>query len=356
MRWILLALSFVLAQPVPITPAIPVTAPEPTPSAPAVLATSDDPRLARCAAPTLPGWMPYRIRQGDTLPALLVGAEGVTAADVALLNCLDDPHALPPGAVIWLPMGDFPTAVASATAEATPDAAPRIVRFEADIDAINNLESVELSWQAEGGSAALLPCPGVCDLPMAGSISLSRFPYAGTYRYQLTIQNGDEAATEAVSFNVTCAYAWLVSPPAVNGYTLCPTEPPRSVYAVAQPFEHGWMMWFSDTRQIYVLIEGEGFQTFEDTWEEGQPDPAERAPEGLHTPVRGFGRVWAQLGGAQSALGWGTGIEAGLDALIQPAGQLSYTTYIRQGAAVFALTDIPGVGSYWDVLEAVEDR
>ncbi len=68
MQWILLALALAFTQPVPITPAIPVTPPNPTPSAPAVLAPSDDPRLARCAAPTLPGWTPYRVREGALYP------------------------------------------------------------------------------------------------------------------------------------------------------------------------------------------------------------------------------------------------------------------------------------------------
>lgn len=350
MQWILLALAFVFAQPVPITPAIPVMPPDPTPSAPAVVTPSDDPRLARCAAPTLPGWTPHMVAADDRLPALLVGTEGVTAADVALLNCLDDPHTLPPGAVIWLPPGALPTP----EAEATPtDAEPRIRRFEADIDSINNLESIELSWEAEGGQAMLLPCN--CAVPLEGSLELSQFPYGGTYRYRLTVQ-GEETVSEEVAFEVTCAYEWLVSPPSVNGFTLCPIEPPRFVYAVAQPFEYGWMVWFSDTREIFVFTEGDRFQIFEDTWEEGQPDPAEDAPEGLHTPVRGFGRIWAQLGGVESELGWGTAVEAGYDALVQPAGRLSYTTYLTiPDGDVFALTEIPGeAGGYWQASARAE--
>jgi hypothetical protein len=361
MRWILLALAFAFAQPVPITPVIPVTPPDPTPSAPAVVAPSDDPRIARCAAPTLPGWTPYRVRSNDALPMLLVGTEGVSATDVALLNCLDDPYALPAGAVIWLPPGamEMPTT----TPETTADATPRIVRFEADADTISNLESVELSWEAEGGQAYLLPCPQEdCEIanapvPLESSVELSLFPYGGTYHYRLTVAGGDsEAVSEEVTFEVTCAYEWLVSPSEVNGYTLCPTEPPRSVYAVAQPFERGWMVWFSDTRQIYVFIDGDRFQVFEDTWEEGQPDPAEQAPGEFLTPVRGFGRVWAQLGGTESGLGWGTAREGGYDALIQPAGQLSYTTYLTvPSGEVFALTEVPGTGSgYWQPLPQPE--
>ena len=73
--------------------------------APLVSVTPDpnDARAASCSASTLPDFVPYVVRPGDTLGGLIAGQTSVTVTQLAALNCLDDPDALPVGAVIWLP-------------------------------------------------------------------------------------------------------------------------------------------------------------------------------------------------------------------------------------------------------------
>jgi hypothetical protein len=84
-----------------------------------------------------------------------------------------------------------------------------------------------------------------------------------------------------------------------------------------QAFENGRMLWRKDISEIYVIY-GAGplagtYETFVDTWLEGDlvTSCAATPPAGRLQPVRGFGRVWCQLGAASAAIGWGLEEEAG---------------------------------------------
>lgn len=121
----------------------------------------------------------------------------------------------------------------------------------------------------------------------------------------------------------------------------CPANPPLIRLIVWQPFEHGLMLWFSDTRQIYALLEdGSGF-LFNDTYIEDQPESTLTPPDGLLAPERGFRVVWDALGGTTSGMGWGLAPETGYDALTQPAGRASYTLYIQLPERLIAVTAHP---------------
>lgn len=87
-----------------------------------------------------------------------------------------------------------------------------------------------------------------------------------------------------------------------------------------QPFELGRMVWRADLRQIYVLQYDGTWASYNDTWDESQPDhdPDIVPPEYFFQPVRGFGKLWReQLGGVESELGWATAQEYGYDTAIQ---------------------------------------
>lgn len=87
----------------------------------------------------------------------------------------------------------------------------------------------------------------------------------------------------------------------------CPVGGGGQVQLVMQPFERGVMFW-RDTRQIYVLAHNGQFWQIPDGWQEGMPadDPALAPPGGLVQPVRGFGLAWRSNGAVRDALGWGT--------------------------------------------------
>jgi hypothetical protein len=108
------------------------------------------------------------------------------------------------------------------------------------------------------------------------------------------------------------------------------------------------MLWQADTLQILVLTDDGRVRVFNDTFVEGMPDPTAEAPEGLLTPIRGFGRVWDALGGAEgSGLGFATGPETGTTVLRQPIGRTSFSTAFLlsdtgSGEFAFTMSQVPG--------------
>lgn len=248
-------LSFVWFQ-TPITPQPIIPTPTATtqPALPAIVPL-DDARATVCSAYTLPGFEPVVVAPGDTIRGLLNGSEVITVVQAAALNCLDDPDALPVGAVIWLPSGE----------DATPSG---------------------------------------------------------------------------------CLYTWIEG---VEN-TGCPSAPITQTPAALQVFERGQMFWVGTTGEIFVLIEDGSVRVYQDTFVEGNPDPTAEAPDGLYTPVRGFGIVWEALGGADAngRLGWAAAQETSAQVTYQAAGRTSYTTYFRVNATVYAVTLYPGRESgYW---------
>jgi hypothetical protein len=348
-----------LPTPQAVTPAVPFQA---TTAPATVVPSADDARLASCAAPNLPNFMPYTVRYGDYLLAdLLVGSTTVTPTQLAALNCLDDSYTLPVGTTLWLPGDAFAVSsgLMSPTSPETEVAEPAIIEFAPSVTSLLNDQDVTLSWESEGENAYLYLCPSIgetpCNrphtaqpVPLVGSITIDHFWRQGLVVFRLEVVGSEgEPTTENVTLNVSCAQQWLGS----AGSQLCPEDPARTVTAVWQPFEGGVMLWFSDTRQIYVMTNADGrVHVFQDTFVEGMPDPDAVAPEGLLTPIRGFGLVWESLGGAEgSGLGWAMAQEIGFDSARQPAGRTSYTTYIQgPGATVYAITEIPGMDmGYW---------
>ncbi len=98
----------------------------------------------------------------------------------------------------------------------------------------------------------------------------------------------------------------------------CPQSEAAITAAAWQPFEQGSMLWRGDFNQIYWLEPDNTWGSIGDTWREGDSEPVlDNVPNGLHQPVRGFGRVWRDQPGVREALGWGTAQEDGFDALLQ---------------------------------------
>ena len=348
-----------------VTPVVPFSTPPPLVS---VTPEPNDARSAACYASSSSGFVPYVVRPGDQLTDLAAAQGALTVTQLAVLNCLDDPAALPAGAVIWLPAlpeiegieaTETPASegTAEATAEATPEAgAPDAViqSFTAAANAIVNTESVTLRWQASGEAAYFYLCSveectrpaNAQPQPLSGSLTFDGFQSEGLYRYRLEVTGAGGPVTRDVTLDVSCSQEWLGGG---GASPLCPQDPARNVFAVWQPFEHGVMLWFSDTQQIYVMTDDGRFSIYEDNYVEGQPELGDVSLEGLLTPVRGFGQIWNGLGGPESAIGWATTNEVGYDGARQAAGRTSYTTYIQgPGSNVYAVTLIPGMEQgYW---------
>ncbi len=332
-----------------VTPAIPqIGTPTPTP-------IPEDPRLSVCTGPTLSGFAPYIVRAGDRLADLLRGIPGVSVTQIASLNCIDNPEALPAGAVIWLP--------AQPALDAEPDSSDddaEIMTFEASAETVQNQAAVDFSWEATGSAAYFYACPfnateaacprpfGVQALPVEYTITdIGGFIYPGDVRYRLEVIGEEETVTEDVTLAVTCSQPPLVPN---EGQYPCPQDPAQSVFAAWQPFQGGIMMWFFDRDEIWVMLnEDNRLIILEDTYEEGAEELDDEAPENFFTPTRGFGQAWNRLGRAEGLLGWGLQDSIGFDSARQAAGPRSFTTYIQgPGESVYAITYIPQLDiGYW---------
>lgn len=149
---VLMLLVVLLAQITPVPPIIPVPTPLP---AQTVSPRGEEPERERCGFP--PGFTPYVVQYGDTLPALLAerGQLSYGASRVAVMNCLRDTDALPVGAVIFLPppmpvpdvpcvyLGEYSIESARVTC---PDAPPR-----ASLIVYQPFERGWMIWLAEQG-------------------------------------------------------------------------------------------------------------------------------------------------------------------------------------------------------------
>lgn len=346
--------SSTAAQPIPVTPQIPfANLDEPS----LVILPTEDARLATCAAPTLIGFMPYTLQGSENLTHLLIGSEA-TSTQIASLNCLDSTTHLPAGITIWLPSDAWiiQASASQVRASETAPVSPVIETFTVSAEDITENQPVTVSWRTEGERAFFTLCEDCLtrvEVPMNGAIEFASFQASQTLTARLIIEGNGETAEAEVTWTVTCAQSWIGDAD-VGG--LCPEQPPLAVPAVYQAFEHGLMIWFSDTSHIYVLFDDGTFLVYEDAFVEGMPDPTDQAPEGLLTPVRGFGLLWSHLDeNDTNPLGWATAGEIGFDSARQGAGRTSYTTYIQgPETSAYALTEIPGMPvGYWSLVRGL---
>lgn len=139
-----------------------------------------------------------------------------------------------------------------------------------------------------------------------------------------------------------------------------------SIFAV-QHFEHGYMLSHtlrsigshSETRVdkwIYVFYDDGTARQYPDGYDPSvsQPTP-ETAPQGLVTPVLGFGKLWREQPGVRARLGWATAPEftpADSDWAVFEYGIMVYTG--AQDDKVFVLynhSGLSGVINSWAVFE-----
>jgi hypothetical protein len=160
----------------PVTAITATSGPSPTPAP-----TALDARPAICAAPYQPAFEPYTVRPGDSLPDLLIGLDAFSLTQIAALNCLDDPGALPIGAVVWLPRVQRFIRADPFDADPTVDEA-RIDRLEASAETIANQAGVFFTWSAVGSAAWFYTCPPAPEAPCERPASAQPVPRWATPR------------------------------------------------------------------------------------------------------------------------------------------------------------------------------
>jgi hypothetical protein len=202
----------------------------------------------------------------------------------------------------------------------------KIVSFTASPDPIERGGTVTLTWDVRNPSHVsitrlspadifLLENVEAPNIAASGSMALSvpeEYVTAVTYYLGASDANGVILGTYA-TVGIICLYDEYIASecPLTHGY----------VPAAYEPFEGGHMVWRGDTGQIYVLYDDgrdRYYETYQDTWNEGEPIEIEEAPpQGLLAPVRGFGKLWASQAGVRDMLGWATAGEIGYTMLIE---------------------------------------
>ncbi len=106
-----------------------------------------------------------------------------------------------------------------------------------------------------------------------------------------------------------------------------PLAEPRITQAAVEFFEHGWILWMGDTRQLYVLTMTQGkmqgtVAVYPENWENGMPetDGAFVAPPGLRQPTRGIGKLWRENPSVRGSVGWAIKDAEGLMMVITQQG------------------------------------
>ncbi len=104
--------------------------------------------------------------------------------------------------------------------------------------------------------------------------------------------------------------------PDVRSRLGCPTQLEINTWSAEQTFISGYMFWRSDLRLIYAVYNNGTWESFVDTWYEGDTewDPTIIPPSGYIQPKRGFGKVWRDQAGVRDKLSWATTEERGLNA------------------------------------------
>jgi serine/threonine protein kinase len=90
----------------------------------------------------------------------------------------------------------------------------------------------------------------------------------------------------------------------------CARASGKSGVAMAQEaFVGGRMFWRSDNDLIYVIYNSNTWRSYNDIWQEGDPDYACGTQESPPTPIRGFGKIWCTYDVVRQGLGNATGGE-----------------------------------------------
>ena len=103
------------------------------------------------------------------------------------------------------------------------------------------------------------------------------------------------------------------------------------VYATAQRFENGLMIWRSDTGQIWALSNnGLAFNFPTEAYGHLPDNPIFGTPPSRLRPIFGFGKVWGNYETVRHDLGWPTLTEIGFNMPVRNVGGTFYLTQLDQ--------------------------
>ena len=104
----------------------------------------------------------------------------------------------------------------------------------------------------------------------------------------------------------------------------------QTVYGTMQEFEHGLMVWRSDTAQIWALIDdGTAFSFPASSYGSLPDNPIFGNPPSRLRPIFGFGKVWGNVSNIRTLLGWPVRQEIGFNMPISTAGGVTSITQLN---------------------------
>jgi len=272
--------------------------------------------------------------------------------------CVTPTAELPPPTEVPTPLPDptfTPTQPPTPTSVA---GAPVIQSFTADRESIVEGETVNVTWQATGGTEAYIMWMGSAGLmdglgdldPDNGTAAIA--PRSGG-PVILQVRNSVGTTESTLALTIACANAW-VSELAAAMEGKCP-HPAEIGWAAQQPFERGFMLWLQPSNAIYVFFDnygGQSYRVYTDNFKEGDPesDPSLTPPAGLLQPVRGFGLVWRTNSEVRDNLGWATAPESGFETWrqsYQGFGMHNVTIWVKDiNQKIYRLDPM---GSVWEI-------
>lgn len=104
---------------------------------------------------------------------------------------------------------------------------------------------------------------------------------------------------------------------AEQGRLGCATNNAHGTWTAVESFETGLMFWREDIDRVYAVYQSGTWQSYANTWRDGDPIYTCGTAATPPTPLRGFGRVWCNNTSVRSGLGSATDLERGFDATVQ---------------------------------------
>ncbi|MCC7358933.1 MAG: LysM peptidoglycan-binding domain-containing protein [Anaerolineales bacterium] len=355
------------------SPDLTTAAPANVTATPSPLGPGETPGPVQTATPLLlddgtpdlpPGCQAMRTVQPGEWLQLIADDYGLTWQALADANGLADPENLTAGQVLCIPIpgvtvtppnasgGGTPSGSGGGSATLTP--APgdglAILAFDAGPTPVQRGNVVRLTWTVRAAAGVSLyrmdhdwktdrwnrqAAPAYTG---AGSGNLT-LPVALDAREALRFELvASDAASHTVSVQtdplpLLCYIPFYASAPEVNS---CRSEP-KTVPGEFQAFEYGYMLWRSDTGEVYVLPQRpDQFLAWTIQLPEGDPVEVGPAPQAdLYAPGLHFSTVWATLdtqpmGGSgllREALGWATTPAQSYSLTLQPRLDTRYSMF-----------------------------
>jgi LysM repeat protein len=310
--------------------------------------------------PLLPaGCQAMRTVQPGEWLQLIADDYGLTWQALAQANGLANPEQLSAGQVLCIPAPGVtvtpPTGGSGSTSGSGPTLTPppgdglAILAFDASPNPVERGNVVRLSWTVRSASSVSL-YRMTYDYKTSQWYRQESPAYTGTGSGNLTLpvaldarqgQRFELIARDATSQTVSvqsealpllCYIPFYESPPETNA---CRSAP-KTIPGEYQPFEYGYLLWRSDTGEVYVLPQRpDDFLAWTIELPESDPIEVDPAPAGQYAPGFRFSAVWATLdakalggtGRLRDVLGWATAPSQVYDLTLQPRLDSRYAMF-----------------------------